>query len=79
MIAGEVGTGKTTILRALASCMAKHESILVIEDTREINIEHPHVRYLHTREANFEGFGEVQPSDCIRAGMRMSMDKSDLR
>lgn len=75
MIAGEVGTGKTTLVRALASTMPFEDSILVIEDTQEIKLEHPHVRYLVTREANTDGAGRVTPSECIRGGMRMAMNR----
>lgn len=75
MIVGEVGTGKTTLARALASAIPENESILVIEDTPEIKLEHPHVRYLTTREANIDGAGRVTPSECIRAGMRMAMNR----
>lgn len=75
MIVGEVGTGKTTLARALAAAVPADESILVIEDTPEIRLEHPHVRYLCTREANTEGSGRVAPSECIRAGMRMAMNR----
>lgn len=75
MIVGEVGTGKTTLARALASAIPENESILVIEDTPEIKLTHPHVRYLTTREANIDGVGRVTPSECIRAGMRMAMNR----
>lgn len=75
MIAGEVGTGKTTLVRALASTMPIEDSILVIEDTQEIKLEHPHVRYLVTRDANTDGAGRVTPSECIRGGMRMAMNR----
>jgi len=75
LIVGEVGTGKTTLARALASGMPAEESILVIEDTPEIKLEHPHVRYLTTREANTDGAGKVSPSECIRGGMRMAMNR----
>jgi len=74
LVAGEVGTGKTTLLRALASAIPAHQAILVIEDTPEIKIEHPQVRYIRTREANIEGIGRIPPSECIWAGLRMSMD-----
>lgn len=75
LIAGEVGTGKTTLARALGNSIPHDESILVIEDTPEIKLDHPHVRYLTTRESNTDGAGRVTPSECIRGGMRMAMNR----
>jgi pilus assembly protein CpaF len=75
MLVGEVGTGKTTLARALAGTIPPDESILVIEDTPEIRLDHPHVRYMTTREENLEGTGRVSPAQCIRAGMRMAMNR----
>jgi pilus assembly protein CpaF len=75
MIVGEVGTGKTTLARALAGTIPHDESVLVIEDTPEIRLDHPHVRYMTTREENLEGTGRVSPAQCIRAGMRMAMNR----
>lgn len=75
LLVGEVGTGKTTLARAIAGAIPAHDSVLVIEDTPEIRIEHPHVRYLSTREENAEGVGKIAPSTCIRAGMRMAMNR----
>lgn len=75
LVVGEVGTGKTTLVRALAASIPVEESILVIEDTPEIRLEHPQVRYLTTREANIDGAGRIAPSECIRAGMRMAMNR----
>lgn len=75
LVVGEVGTGKTTLARALASTIPHDESVLVIEDTPEIRLDHPHVRYVTTREENLEGSGRVSPAQCIRAGMRMAMNR----
>lgn len=75
LVVGEVGTGKTTLVRALASSIPEEESILVIEDTPEIRLEHPQVRYLNTREANTDGEGRIAPRECIRGGMRMAMNR----
>lgn len=75
LIVGEVGTGKTTLARALASAIPADEAILVIEDTPEIKLEHPHVRYMSTREENTDGAGRITPSQCIRGGMRMAMNR----
>jgi pilus assembly protein CpaF len=75
LVVGEVGTGKTTLARALAATIPHDESVLVIEDTPEIRLEHPHVRYITTREENLEGEGRISPAQCIRAGMRMAMNR----
>ena len=75
MVVGEVGTGKTTLSRALAATIPEDEAILVIEDTPEIRLDHPHVRYITTRDENIEGVGRVAPAQCIRAGMRMAMNR----
>lgn len=75
MIAGEVGTGKTTLIRALCSTIPANQSVLVIEDTSEIKLFHPNVRYLTTRGENLEGIGGITSSQCIKAGMRMAMNR----
>jgi len=75
LLVGEVGTGKTTVARALAAAIPEEESILVIEDTPEIRLSHPHVRYVSTRIENAEGVGRIPPAQCIRAGMRMAMNR----
>lgn len=75
LVVGEVGTGKTTLARALASTIPHDESVLVIEDTAEIRLDHPHVRYMTTRDENLEGEGRISPAQCIRAGMRMAMNR----
>ncbi|MCB0343613.1 MAG: CpaF family protein [Bdellovibrionales bacterium] len=75
LIAGEVGTGKTTLVRALAAAIDEREAILCIEDTHEILLERDFVRTLLTREANTEGVGRITPAQAIRAGMRMAMNR----
>ena len=75
LIAGEVSTGKTTLVRALASALKDDEAILVIEDTHEISLQRRFVRNLLTREANTEGAGRIAPAQAIRTGMRMAMNR----
>lgn len=61
LIVGEVGTGKTTLAGTVLVLSIPEVPILVIEDTPEIQLEHPHVRYIRTREANSDGAGRVSP------------------
>jgi pilus assembly protein CpaF len=75
LIAGEVGTGKTTLIKALASRVAEEEAILIIEDTQEVLLNRRFVRTLLTREANTEGVGRIAPAQAIRTGMRMAMNR----
>ncbi len=75
LIVGEVGAGKTTLARALAASIPEDESILVIEDTPEIKLDHRLVRSVVTREANTDGVGRMPPAELIRAGMRMAMNR----
>ena len=75
LIAGEVGTGKTTLVRALAQQMDDQEAILIIEDTNEIILQRNFVRTLLTREANTEGTGRISPAQAIHTGMRMAMNR----
>lgn len=75
LISGEVGTGKTTLLKALAAKVKADEAILIIEDTNEIVLDRPFTRSLLTREANTEGAGRINPAMAIRTGMRMAMNR----
>lgn len=75
LIAGEVGVGKTTLVKALAQEIAEEEAILIIEDTHEINLSRRFVRNLLTREDNTEGAGRIKPAQAIRTGMRMAMNR----
>lgn len=75
LIAGEVGTGKTTLIKALVSKIPENEAILIIEDTHELVLERNFVRTLLTREANTEGAGKISPAKAIRTGMRMAMNR----
>jgi pilus assembly protein CpaF len=75
LISGEVGTGKTTLVKALISRIPLDEALLIIEDTHEIVVDRNFTRTLLTREANSEGAGRIRPAQAIRTGMRMAMNR----
>ncbi|MEZ4754007.1 MAG: ATPase, T2SS/T4P/T4SS family [Bdellovibrionota bacterium] len=72
MIAGETGTGKTTLMKCLATQFGPDESIVAVEDTPELNLQHPYFRSLVSRTANIEGIGEVSLSEHIKTTLRMT-------
>lgn len=74
-ISGNTGSGKTTMLGALLSEVSTTERILVIEDSSELNISHPHVISLQTRNPNAEGIGEIKLSQLIKQALRMRPDR----
>lgn len=72
MVAGETGTGKTTLLRCLGTQFGHDESIVAVEDTPELNFQHPYFRSLVSRTANTEGVGEVTLQEHIKTTLRMT-------
>ena len=74
LISGGTGTGKTTILTALASFIPQHERVLVIEDTAEIQIRTPNlVRFEARREQN--GSPAVTIRELLKASLRHRPDR----
>lgn len=74
LISGGTGTGKTTFLTALSSFIPRHERVLVIEDTVEIQIRTPNlVRFEARREQN--GFPAVTIRELLKASLRHRPDR----
>ncbi len=75
VICGGTGSGKTTLLNSLLSEINKNQRILIIEDSRELNPQHPHVVSLEGRPANIEGMGLITMKDLIKQSLRMRADR----
>lgn len=75
IISGGTGSGKTTLLAAMLSHVDQCHRIVVIEDSTELNIDHPHVVKVQSRLANSEGFGQVTMTDLVRQTLRMRPDR----
>lgn len=75
LISGATGSGKTTLLAALLATVDPSQRILTIEDTPELDINHPHVVGLATRDANTEGQGGIGLPVLIRQALRMRPDR----
>lgn len=75
IISGGTGSGKTTLLNSLSFAMDKNERILVIEDTREIHCQIPHVEYYLKVDGNSEGYKGISISDIIQMALRKRPDR----
>ncbi len=75
LVTGGPGSGKTTLLGALASCTPASERLLVMEETSELQISHPHMLRLEGRLPNTEGRGAITMADLITNGMRLHPDR----
>jgi pilus assembly protein CpaF len=75
IIAGGTGSGKTSMLNALSSFIPDGERVVVIEDSREIQFQKPHVVQLEARPPDPKGRGAVSIRDLFRATLRMRPDR----
>ena len=71
LVSGGTGTGKTTLLSAMLEMTEVTERILILEDTHELRINHPHVVQMQSKLANSDGAGEWSLQDLIRQALRM--------
>jgi pilus assembly protein CpaF len=75
VVTGGTGSGKTTLLAAMLAEVPPSERIVVVEDVRELAVQHPHVVRLQGRGANVEGRGAVTLVDLVRQALRMRPDR----
>ena len=80
LITGATGSGKTSLLASLVAgerCAhsSQFERIVVLEDTHEIVLQHPHLVRLEARSATADGRGEVTLDDLLRAALRLRPDR----
>jgi pilus assembly protein CpaF len=75
LISGGTGCGKTTTLNVLGSLIPEEQRVVTIEDTAELQLQHPHVVRLEYRPPNVEGRGEVTIRQLLRNSLRMRPDR----
>jgi Flp pilus assembly CpaF family ATPase len=80
VVAGAMNSGKTTLVRALASEISPRERVVTIEQAFELGLDtmperHPDLVALEAREANTEGEGAIGMAALVRRGLRMNADR----
>ena len=74
LISGGTGTGKTTLLNALATLLPDSDRIVVIEDTAELQFTHTNLVRLEARRAQPD-LPAVTIRDLLRASLRHRPDR----
>ena len=75
LVAGGTGSGKTSMLNALSGFIPDGERVVVIEDSREVQFQKPHVVQLEARPPDAKGEGAITIRDIFRATLRMRPDR----
>jgi pilus assembly protein CpaF len=74
LISGGTGTGKTTLLNALATLLPESDRIVVIEDTAELQFTHSNLVRFEARRAQPD-LPAVTIRDLLRASLRHRPDR----
>jgi pilus assembly protein CpaF len=75
IVSGGAGSGKTTVVNVLTNGFGENERIVVIEDTRELQVQRKHVVQLEARPADAYGRGQVTVRELFTTALRMRPDR----
>jgi pilus assembly protein CpaF len=80
IVSGAMNSGKTTMLRALATEISPVERIVTIEQALELGLDHQRDRHpdcvaMEARPANTEGVGAVGVAQLVRRSLRMNASR----
>ncbi|MHB8328480.1 MAG: CpaF family protein [Acidimicrobiales bacterium] len=80
VVGGAMNSGKTTLVRALASEIPARERVVTIEQAFELGLDampdrHPDLIALEARSANAEGEGQITMARLVRRALRMNADR----
>ncbi len=75
LVSGATGTGKTTLLAGVLALVPPDERIVCLEESGELDPDHPHVVRLVARQPNVEGVGGIDLTRLVREALRMRPDR----
>jgi pilus assembly protein CpaF len=76
IVSGGTGSGKTSLLNLMSNFLSYDPglSVVTIEDSCELRINHPNVRRYETKTANAAGTGAITSRDLVKNVMRVRPD-----
>ena len=75
LVSGGTGSGKTTLLNVLSNYVPEEDRVIVIEDTKELQIRLPHLVGLEARSEDKYGRGKVTIRDLLHSTLRLRPDR----
>ena len=75
VVSGATSSGKTSLVAALLATVPGTERLIVVEDTTELPIEHPHLVRLEARPATIDGPPAIEVADLVRTALRLRPDR----
>ena len=75
VVSGATSSGKTSLVAALLSEVDASQRVLVVEDTAELPLRHPHAVRLEARPQTIDGPAQVDSAQLVRTALRLRPDR----
>ena len=75
VVTGATSSGKTSLVAALLGTIAPSERLVVVEDTSELPLAHPHIVRLEARPASIDGPAPIDLAQLVRTALRLRPDR----
>ena len=75
VVSGATSSGKTSLVAALLGTIAPSERLVVVEDTTELPLRHPHTVRLEARPATIDGPAPIDLAQLVRTALRLRPDR----
>ena len=75
VVSGATSSGKTSLVAALLSEVDASQRVIVVEDTAELPLRHPHAVRLEARPPTLDGPGQVDLAQLVRTALRLRPDR----
>ncbi len=75
VVSGATSSGKTSLVAALLGEVSPSQRLLVVEDTAELPLRHPHAVRLEARPPTVDGPSAIDLAQLVRTALRLRPDR----